>query len=277
MLHNGTTRRLDRGRVRVDTVTVFQVSDQVLLRTKEFLDATEVGKLRPRREGPFRVEALAGPNAYTLSLPLRFKCSPTFNADRLKPYHSRPDRAPPTRPCHGPRARGGVRRRAAPQPANHSRPHSLPGAVAGADSDSWEPVEHLTNCPERIAEQEAAAPRRPKARRRAARDALHTGARRPPSAPGQKARAGCKVAPPGQPSVGSALLYWWPEYGWQLGRVLRRTRQGTFSHVLRYRRPEAVFTSNVDTLQESASYGVRWVLLRPASSSEGPAPRSGLP
>ncbi len=41
------------------------------------------------------------------------------------------------------------------------------------------------------------------------------------------------------------------------------------------RRPEAVFTGNVETLLDSASYGVRWVLLRPAS--EGPAPRSGLP
>jgi hypothetical protein len=83
------------------------------------------------------------------------------------------------------------------------------------------------------------------------------------------------VAPPGPPSIGSALLYWWPEDGWQLGRVFRRTRQGPFSHVLRYRRPEAVFTGNVDTLLDSASYGARWVLLRPAS--EGPAPRSGLP
>ena len=120
---------LDRGRVD----TVFQVGDQVLLRTKELLDAAEVGKLRPRWEGPFRVAALAGPNAYTLSLPRRFKCSPTVNVDRLKPYHSRPDRAPPQGPVSDPGQEGEyLRRRAAPQPANHPRPHSLPGAVAGA-------------------------------------------------------------------------------------------------------------------------------------------------
>ncbi len=75
--------------------TVFQVTagvgDQVLLRTKILLDATEVGKLRPRWEGPFRVEALGGPNAYTLSLHRRFKCSPMVNVDRLTPYHSRPN------------------------------------------------------------------------------------------------------------------------------------------------------------------------------------------
>lgn len=41
--------QLDRGRVD----TVFQVGDQVLLRTKELLDAAEIGKLRPRWEGPF--------------------------------------------------------------------------------------------------------------------------------------------------------------------------------------------------------------------------------
>ncbi len=36
--------QLDRGRVD----TVFRVGDQVLLRTKELLDAAEIGKLRPR-------------------------------------------------------------------------------------------------------------------------------------------------------------------------------------------------------------------------------------
>ncbi len=79
--HRDRKEELDRGRVD----TVFQVGDQVLLRTKELLDAAEVGKLRPRWEGPFRLAALAGPNAYTLSLPQRFKCSPTVNVDRLKP------------------------------------------------------------------------------------------------------------------------------------------------------------------------------------------------
>ena len=86
--------------------TVFQVGDQVLLRTKELLDAAEVGKLRQRWEGPFRVAALAGPNAYTLSLPLRFKCSPTVNVDRLKPYHSQPDRTPPQGPVSDPGQEG---------------------------------------------------------------------------------------------------------------------------------------------------------------------------
>ena len=59
--------------------TRFQVGDQVMLRTKELLDAAEIGKLRPRWEGPFPVVALAGPNTYTLALPKRFQCSPTVH------------------------------------------------------------------------------------------------------------------------------------------------------------------------------------------------------
>ena len=39
--------------------TTFQVSDQMMLRTEELLDAAEVGKLRPRWEGPSPVAAVA--------------------------------------------------------------------------------------------------------------------------------------------------------------------------------------------------------------------------
>ena len=91
LLHAAQQERkaaLDPGRVD----TTFQVGDQVMLRAHELLDAAEVGKLRPRWEGPFPVAAIAGPNTYTLTLPRRFKCSPTVNVDRLKPYHPRAGR-----------------------------------------------------------------------------------------------------------------------------------------------------------------------------------------
>ena len=74
--------------------TVFKVGDQVLLRTKELLDAAEIGKLRPRWDGPFTVTACPSPNAYTLALPRKMRCSPTVNVDRLKPFHSRAGAAP---------------------------------------------------------------------------------------------------------------------------------------------------------------------------------------
>ena len=55
--------------------TVFQVGDQVMLRTKELLDVADIGKLRPPWEGPFEVTAKPSPNAYTLALPARICCA----------------------------------------------------------------------------------------------------------------------------------------------------------------------------------------------------------
>ena len=69
--------KLDAGRVD----TVFKVGDRVLLRTKELLDAADIGKLRPRWDGPFTVKACPGPNAYTLALPRKMRCSSTVNVD----------------------------------------------------------------------------------------------------------------------------------------------------------------------------------------------------
>ena len=137
LLHAAQQERkaaLDPGRVE----TTFQVGDQVMvrtkvmLRTKELLDAAEIGKLRPRWEGPFAVAAVAGPNTYTLTLPARFKCSPTVNVERLKPYYPRSGRPPSLAgPGRGPGAGWRVRGGAAPQPQDHPRPDPLPGALAG--------------------------------------------------------------------------------------------------------------------------------------------------
>ena len=82
--------KLDSGRVD----TVFKVGDRVLLRTKELLDAADIGKLRPRWDGPFTVMACPNPNAYTLALPRKMRCSPTVNVDRLKPFFERAGATP---------------------------------------------------------------------------------------------------------------------------------------------------------------------------------------
>ncbi len=80
-----------KAKLRVDTAfNLFKVGDQVmvLLRTKELLDAADIGKLRPQwdRDGPCTVMACPSPNAYTLALPRKMRCSPTVNVDRLKPF-----------------------------------------------------------------------------------------------------------------------------------------------------------------------------------------------
>ena len=41
----------------------------MLHRIMELLDAADIGKLRPRWEGPIKVTAAPSPNAYTLALP----------------------------------------------------------------------------------------------------------------------------------------------------------------------------------------------------------------
>ena len=136
-----------------------------MLRTAELLDAAEIGKLRPRWEGP------PFPNTYTLALPKRFKCSPAVNVARLKPYHVRPDRPAPPGPVSDPGQEGEyVVEQLLNRRILHGRTHYLV-RWQGHDStaDSWEPVEHLTNCSERIAEYEAAAPRRPRTLRKADR------------------------------------------------------------------------------------------------------------
>ena len=61
------------------------------------------------------------------------------------------------------------------------------------------------------------------------------------------------------PDLGSALLYWWPDEGWQLGRIRRRCRRAQFTHVVGYRTPSAAFAAEVDTLLDAATYGSRWV------------------
>ncbi len=85
--------KLDAGRHSVNTV--FKAGDQVLLRTKELLDgAADISKQRPRWEGPFTVTACPSPNAYTLSLLRKMRCSQSVNVDLLKPFHARADDPP---------------------------------------------------------------------------------------------------------------------------------------------------------------------------------------
>jgi hypothetical protein len=69
--------KLDAGRVD----TVFKVGDQVLLRTKELLDAADIGKLRPRWDGPLTVRACPSPDTCTLALPRKMRCSMAVYVD----------------------------------------------------------------------------------------------------------------------------------------------------------------------------------------------------
>ncbi len=134
--------------------TVFKVGDRVLLRTKELLDAADMGKLRRRWDGPFTVTACPSPNAYTLALPRRMRCSPTVNVDRLKPFFERLGMAPAPGPVFD-----------AGQEGEHevellldrrlvrcvTRYLVLWQGHTSAD-DEWLRAEELTHCQEKVAE-----------------------------------------------------------------------------------------------------------------------------
>ncbi len=63
------------------------------------------------------------------------------------------------------------------------------------------------------------------------------------------------VAAAGLPALGSTILYWWPDQGWQLelGRVRRRSRKAPFTHVVGYQLATAAFACEVDSLLDKAS------------------------
>jgi hypothetical protein len=259
---------------RVDTV--FKVGDRVLLRTKELLDAADIGKLRPRWDGPFTVTACPSPNAYTLALPRTMRCSRTANVDRLKPFFERAGALPAPGPVP-----------VAGQEAEHevemllNRKLSSRGVTrylvrwlghTSAD-DSWLRLEELAHCPEKVAEYDAIAPRRRAARRGA--PAALPGPAVPPAAvvaSSPVAPTGFRLAAPPEILVGAALvgqvvLYFWPSHGWVRGTVHRRSRAAGFSHVVRYARTSALGTAETPSLLDAASHGPagRWVLLRRAA------------
>ncbi len=85
------------GKAKLDTCrvdTVLKVGDRVLLRTKELLDAADIGKLRSRWDCPVTVTACQSSNAHTYSLPRKMCCSPTVNVDLLKPFYERAGTVP---------------------------------------------------------------------------------------------------------------------------------------------------------------------------------------
>ncbi len=156
--------KLDAGRVD----TVFKVGDRVLLRTKELLDAADIGKLQPRWDGPFTVTTCPSPNACTLALPPRMQCSRTVNVDLLQPFHERVNAPQAPDPVSDPGQEG-----------EHevelllNRKDHLGGTLylmrwRGHTSayDEWLRAEELGHCQEKVAEYDAAARHRRAARAR---------------------------------------------------------------------------------------------------------------
>ena len=136
--------------------------------------------------------------------------------------------------------------------------------------DEWLRAEELAHCQEKVAEYDAAAPRR-RAARRADPAAAPASAPLAPSAPAPAPLvppAGFRVADSseglaGPALVGKTVLYRWPVEGWVRGTVAHRSRTVGFSHVVRYGRGSALGSAVVPSLLDAASHGPGglWVLL----------------
>jgi hypothetical protein len=132
--------------------------------------------------------------------------------------------------------------------------------------DEWLRAEELAHCQEKVAEYDAAAPRRNAARRTDSAAAAQPAA---PAAAPLGPPAGFRLATSaevlaGAALVGQAVLYRWPVEGWVRGTVAGRSRAAGFSHVVRYGRTSALGAAAVHSLLDAASHGPagRWVLLR---------------
>ena len=270
--------KLDAGRVD----TVFKVGDRVLLRTQELLDAADIGKLRPRWDGPFTVKACPSPNAYTLELPRRMLCSSTVNVDRLKPFHERVDAPPEPGPVldQGQEGEHEVELLLNRKEVRGVTRYLVRWRGHSSAADEWLRAEELGHCPEKVAEYEAAAPRRRTARQGRARAEPHSPV--PGVSPAlQRIPDGFRRAMAGEVRVGKALvgarvMYLWPADGWLQGRVRRVCRRPGFSHVVGYPASSPLGAAEVDTQLDEASHGPagRWHLLVPADRPVG-HPRRG--
>ncbi len=137
--------------------------------------------------------------------------------------------------------------------------------------DEWLRAEELAHCQEKVAEYDAAAPRRNAARQ--------TDSAAVPAAAPAPAQAAAPLGPPvgyrlaassevpgltGTALVGQAVLYRWSVDGWVRGTAAGRSRTAGFSHVVRYGSTSALGSAVVPSLLDAASHGPagRWVLLR---------------
>ncbi len=135
----------------------------------------------------------------------------------------------------------------------------------------------MAHCPERVAEYDAAAPRRRRARGTAGASAVPAGGvavTPPPLAPaGFRLATTAEVLAGAQAAlVGRSILYRWPVHrwpvqGWVLGKVVRVSRAAGFSHVVRYARGSALGVGVAASLLDTPG--------PPSRTARGPGLRTG--
>jgi hypothetical protein len=203
------------------------------------------------------------------------RCSPTVNVDRLrvKPFHARAD----VPPAPGPVSDQG-------QEGEHEVElllnckeilwvlhYLVRWCCHTSADDEWLLAAELAHCQERVAENDAAAPRRQRARGTARKSAVPAGgvaAAAPPVAAAGFRLATTAEVLAGAALVGRSILYRWPVQGWVLGKVVWVSRAAGFSHVVCYAWGSALSVGVAASLLDAPSHCPgpvdRWVLLCPA-------------
>ena len=220
--------------------------------------------------------ACPNPNAYTLALPRRMRCSPPVNADRLKPFFDRAGELPAPGPVSDV-GQAGASEHEVELLLNRRTVRGVTRYLVrwrgyASSDDEWLRVEELSHSPEKVAEDDAAAPRR------TGRRATRRAAANPPAAP-PAARVPSPLAAParfrlaaitevlsGPAFVGRSVLFRWPAKSWVRGTVARRSRAADFSQVARHGPRSASGAAVVDSPLDAASHGPAggWTLLFPA-------------
>ena len=74
--------------------TPLKEGDKVWLEAKNLNTGLPYRKLKPKREGPFKVEKVLSPWTYRLELPFQWRVHPVFHASLLTPYQENETHGP---------------------------------------------------------------------------------------------------------------------------------------------------------------------------------------
>jgi hypothetical protein len=138
----------------------FEVGQQVLLNSVNVKFKQTVGrKLLPKWIGPYRVKRRVGRLAYELDLPAALPIHPVFHTSLLRPFHSDGRHRPPPPPVDVDGLEEyEVEKLLAHRHSGRQREFLVKWVGYGPEENTWEPLKHLKNCPEVLAEYYAQLP-----------------------------------------------------------------------------------------------------------------------